>query len=175
MRRRMWFGLAVALQVGILLVMMGMKMYTLNYGTKILLKTRPVDPWDMFRGDYVVLNLEISQLDLGTVPHGNEEFKQNDTVYVVLKKGGRYWTARSVSHKRPADGSLAIKGTVGYYNDYEKTLNVNYGIDSYYVPEGQGKVIENAKVLADAEVSVDRRGNSALSRLFLEGEEVKFK
>lgn len=105
----------------------------------------------MFRGDYVTLNYEISELDLKTIPHGKENFKPNDTVYVVLKKDGKYQSAVSVSHKRPDDG-----------------------IDSYYVPEGRGRVIENARVQADVEVSVDRWGNSALSRLFLAGKEVKF-
>jgi len=176
MRRRLWFGLAVALQVGLLLIMIGMKWSTLAYGDKILLKTRPVDPWDMFRGDYVTLSYEISELDLKSVSAGDEKFKRNDTVYVVLKQQGKYRTARSVSHKRPEDGSLAIKGRVMYYSEYEnkKTLSVEYGIESYYVPEHQGRTIENARVQADVEVSVDRRGNSALSRIFLAGKEVEF-
>jgi len=83
---------------------------------------------------------------------------------------------RKAIYKRPEDGSLAIKGRVMYYSEYEnkKTLSVEYGIESYYVPEHQGRTIENARVQADVEVSVDRRGNSALSRIFLAGKEVEF-
>ncbi|PKM47314.1 MAG: hypothetical protein CVV03_04110 [Firmicutes bacterium HGW-Firmicutes-8] len=174
MRRRLWFTLAVVLQIIILVVMIGMKWSTLTYGTKILLKTKPVDPWDFFRGDYVVLNYEISDLDLKKVPADNNDFKRNETVYVMLKQEGRYWAARSVSHKPPADESLAIKGVVIYYSDYEKILHLKYGIESYFVPQHQGRTIENARAALEAEVSVDRRGNSALARLFIEGREVKF-
>ena len=31
-------------------------------------KTRPVDPRDLFRGDYVILNYEISNVNLEDVP-----------------------------------------------------------------------------------------------------------
>lgn len=44
MGRKLWFILAVTLQIGVLLFMMGMKSYTLAYGAKVLLKTKPVDP-----------------------------------------------------------------------------------------------------------------------------------
>ncbi len=32
------------------------KEYTLRTGTEVILKTMPVDPRDLFRGDYVTLN-----------------------------------------------------------------------------------------------------------------------
>lgn len=174
MRRRLWFTLAVVLQIAILFTMIGMKWSTLTYGTKILLKTQPVDPTDFFRGDYVILNYEIATLDLPALGVSGEEFKTNDTVFVSLVKQGKYWVARSVSRNRPGDGSLFIKGTVTYYDSYSKKLNVNYGVDSYYVPQHQGKVIETARVFMEVEVSVDKRGESAISRIFLKGQEVKF-
>ena len=174
MRSRWWFTLAVGLQIAILVIMIGMKLFTLTYGTKVLLQTLPIDPWDMFRGDYVTLNYALTQVDLKAVTVDKKDYKNNETVYVGLNKDGKYWVARSVSGQQPADGSLAIKGKVVYFDEMNKKLSINYGIDSYYVPQHEGLKIENAGVQADVEVSVDRWGNSALSRLFLEGKEVQF-
>ncbi|MDA8233423.1 MAG: GDYXXLXY domain-containing protein [Clostridia bacterium] len=174
MRSKLWFTLAVGLQIAVLLIMIGMKLFTLTYGTKVLLQTLPVDPWDMFRGDYVTLNYVITQVDLKKVTADKKEYKHNERVYVGLKKDGKYWVAKSVSGQPPDDGSLAIKGKVNYYDEMSKIISINYGIDSYYVPQHEGRKIENARVLADVEVSVDRWGNSALSKLFLEGKEVQF-
>ncbi|MFA5880719.1 MAG: GDYXXLXY domain-containing protein [Eubacteriales bacterium] len=174
MRRKLWFTLAVVLQIIVLVVMIGMKWSTLAYGTKILLKTKPVDPWDLFRGDYVVLNYDLSDLNLKTIPADISDFKNNETVYVVLKQQGRYWVADSVSHTRPSGGTLAIKGVVIYYNSGDKVLNLQYGIESYFVPQDQGRTIEKERSSLEAEVSVDSSGNSALVGLFIQGKEVKF-
>lgn len=177
MRRKQWFAVAVGVQIAVLVIMIAMKWSTLAYGTKILLKTAPVDPWDVFRGDYVVLNYEISELDLNKVPSDNKEYKINDTVYISLVKGqGKYWVPSRVSQNRPKDGGLFIKGMVNYFLEYEKKLFVNYGLDSYYVPQHQGKTIENSarSALVDVEVSISSSGDSALSRLFLNGKEIKF-
>ena len=57
----------------------GYKEYTLSQGQKILLKTIPLDPRDLFRGDYVVLNYEISQLNLDSIKH--------DTINNISDKG----------------------------------------------------------------------------------------
>ncbi len=172
MRRRLWFTLAVGLQVVFLALMIGMKWSTLAFGTKILLKTQPVDPWDLFRGDYVTLNYDISELDLNALPADKKDFKRNETVYVVLKQQDKYWEPSAVSHGKPPDGSLFIRGTVMY--SYDARLRVNYGIESYFVPQHEGRVIERSPVLPEVEVSVDKRGNSALSRLFIDGKEVEF-
>lgn len=41
----------------ILGVMVGIPEHRLRTGREMLLKTAPIDPWDFFRGDYVVLLL----------------------------------------------------------------------------------------------------------------------
>lgn len=175
MRRKAWFVVAVTVQVAALLIMIGIKWSTLAYGTKIILKTVPVDPWDVFRGDYITLNYEVSTLDLKRVNSGNEKFKPNDTVYITLVPDGKYRAAAAVSHRRPESGKLFMKGVINYYDEFSNNININYGIDSFYVPQHQGKDIENnGRISLEAEVSVDSRGNSALSKLFVDGKEIKF-
>ncbi len=175
MKRRLWFTLAVTLQIAVLLIMIGSRWFLLAHGTKILLQTVPVDPWDLFRGDYVILNYEISELDLGIIASGSEEYRSNDTVFVALVPEGKHMAAAAVSHRQPDDGSLFMQGTVRHYSSYDNKLYVSYGIESYFVPQHQGRDIERADPAAlDVEVSVDDRGKSALSRLFIDGREVIF-
>jgi uncharacterized membrane-anchored protein len=52
-------------------------------------------------------------------------------------------------------------------------VNVRYGIERYYVPEGSGREIEdlgrNAERRLSVVVSVDAGGNAAIKRLMLDG------
>jgi uncharacterized membrane-anchored protein len=166
--------LAVGLQIFILLVMIAMKWYTVSYGTKILLKTTPVDPWDPFRGDYIILNYEVSTINLKTVSADSESYKKNETIYVGLKKEGKYWVAKSVAKKQSKVNGMAVKGKVSYFDPVLRQLNISYGIDTYYVPEKQGKPIEQSRKLLDVEVAVDNMGNSAVLRIFMDDKEIKF-
>ena len=57
--------------------------FPLLMGKTVILKTQPVDPFDFFRGQYLIINYEISGVNL------SEVFKEGDTVYVSLKEIGR--------------------------------------------------------------------------------------
>src|SRR3989344_3350182 len=80
----------IALQTVALLGMIGIKQYTLATGSPVVLKTQPIDPRSLFRGDYVRLNYAISQLELEKL-EGENTFERGDTVYVVLRPGAEYW------------------------------------------------------------------------------------
>ena len=65
MERRMRltsFGI-VALQLVFILGLVAYKEVTLRFGTEVMLQTVPVDPRDLFRGDYVTLRYGISTLE----------------------------------------------------------------------------------------------------------------
>ena len=79
------FAFFVLLQVALLVGIIAYRQYWVATGEKILLRTAPVDPRDIFRGDYVSLRYDISTLDLdGLGVKGS--FKSNETVYVILEK-----------------------------------------------------------------------------------------
>src|SRR5690554_1875156 len=118
-------ALIVILQVLFLFSMIGFKFYTLYLGTPILLKTEPVDPWDMFRGEYVALNYEISSLKSSEIEENLELDKHQvygEEVYVVLEKGKEFWQAVSINTNKPKteDNQVAIKAKLLYYNDSVK-------------------------------------------------------
>lgn len=177
--------LILTLQIAALLGMVGIKQWTLNTGTPVVLETLPVDPRSLFSGDYVRLNYSISTLLLDQLG-GDKEFKRHATVYVVLQAGEPYATPVSVHHHMPqlASGQLAIKGEVEYASttrwnpqirqlDPLPSLNVRYGIENYYVEEGTGRSLErpadNAKVTV--RVAVDRFGNAGITAILLDGKE----
>jgi uncharacterized membrane-anchored protein len=130
----------VAIQFAVLVVMIAQKEYGLATGTTIRLATAPVDPVDFMRGDYVYLTYDISHLDCRRIAGCNEGYKPGDSVYVELVPESGVWTAQAVSHevgRRP--GATYLRGHVTGHLSW---LNVEYGIESYYVAEHHGQEIE---------------------------------
>jgi uncharacterized membrane-anchored protein len=85
----------------------------LNLGEEILLKTAPVDPRDIFRGDYVNLRYDISTIDIVNIS-SDGNFNYGDDIYAVLWKGEKFWYVRNVMHYRPPlqRDEVCMKGKV---------------------------------------------------------------
>lgn len=204
MRPTRWMILAVAVQILFLLGMVGRHSYTLQTGTPVLLKPVPVDPWDMFRGEYVTLRYEMSSLDPGALPIEGKPFKRGQAVWVVLKPGDPYHVPVSVHAVRPGSleaGQVAVRGTVEWWHEYESPpprpapperprpgeptqpepqprqgeLALRYGIEQFFVPQGEGRGLEESYEDLTVEVKVDRFGRAALSKVFLKGEEIRWR
>ena len=151
----------------------GYKEYTLRTGQEVLLKTTPVDPRDLFRGDYVVLRYDISNLNPQGVTFERNDFKSGDKVYVGLDIKEKYAVATGV-YSQPLSNGLFIKGTLKDVSG--SRFNVEYGIESYFVPEGKGRDIERQLGRnVDVRVAIDKSGNSVIKALLIDGQEVRFK
>lgn len=178
-------AIVIALQTAALIVMVGMKQYTLSSGVPIVLKTEPIDPRSLFSGDYVRLNYSISRLPVEKLA-GDDAFVRNDTIYVLVQPAAEYWEAVSIHHAQPpaTPGQVVIKGRVEYVNEQGftrlgsplesgKFLNVKYGVENYYVPEGEGRTLERPK--PDETISlrlvVDKNGNAAIQAVLVNGAE----
>lgn len=177
--RKIIFITAVILQAMVLLSMIARQEILLKNGTKIMLKCVPVDPRSLFSGDYVRLNYEISVIKPGESEYEQKkfnEFSDGDTVYVALEKNrtDNFYSVAGYS-KSPSDlkkpYSVILKGTV---EESYLSLHIRYGLETYFVPQNEGKDIETNLAEVSAEVSVAGDGRSALSRLFVAGREVKF-
>jgi uncharacterized membrane-anchored protein len=153
------FYALVVCQLLLLGGLIGYKQITLATGERILLKTVPVDPRDMFRGDYVTLSYEIARVE--PWKWDGRSFKKGDPVYVTLRRQGRFWEAESAGKEPPEEGRLFIKGRVTQVSN--EGLRIEYGIESYFVPEGKGRELERAagKGLT-VEAAVDRRGRAII-------------
>lgn len=200
--RRATFYLAVALQALFLLAMAGFHLFTLRTGERVLLKTQPVDPRDLFRGDYVRLSYEISELDAAKLAPPGASFQRGDAVWVLLERGQPHWQAVRVSTERPVPvaDQVAVRARVRYHHTLAPreerpadrapdrpgppppprpaaALGLAYGIESFFVPEGQGRALENRpdrRINLEVEAAVDRFGNAAIARVLLDGQEVRF-
>ncbi|MGF7030029.1 putative membrane-anchored protein [Paenibacillus mucilaginosus] len=147
-RRGLWAILFAAAQV-LVLAGIALSYYAVGwYGQDIRLRTVPVDPRDIFYGDYLTLSYEISRLD-STFWKEAAPPERGDTVYVVVKQGtDGVAVPMAVYGSKPslAEGEAALKGIVQYaWNpDFsgEESFSVRYGIERYYVPEGTGKALE---------------------------------
>lgn len=171
-------ALVVALQSAALAGMVAVKHRTLVTGKPVLLETQPVDPRSLFRGDYVVLNYTIGSLDYAAVG-GDDDFAPHDNVYVVLRKGETYWEPVSIHHTPPAHeaGTIVIRGEAQYSGiwiggETRAGVNVRYGIESYFVPEGEGREIELPRDGGSVSilVAVDDSGDSAIRAVLIDGE-----
>lgn len=147
------------------------KQYIIRTGKTVILETVPIDPRDFLRGDYVILRYKISTLDLNKIKSEKQYYRRGEAVYVKLKPGDRFWEAVAIQVKRDRDGDrVFIKGQAGYC--YNGNLAVNYGIESYFVPEGEGKEIEKNmrgnKSSVKVEVLVDSFGNALIKKVYPE-------
>jgi uncharacterized membrane-anchored protein len=170
--------IAVALQTAALAYMVVERQTMLNSSRIVTLKVVPVDPRDIFRGDYVILNYEISRLD-PTKIEGDDKFGYSDKVLVTLVQSGDTWTATAITHGKPVmvQGGVIIQGTVSAFdaNDAGQTISVsvNYGIESYFVPEGTGHAIEAEARQGNisADIAVNNQGRAAIKALRRNGQQ----
>lgn len=241
---RVKFILIVGLQALLLTGIIAYREYWIATGDKVVLKTTPIDPRDLFRGDYVNLTYEITNLDLDSQSQ-KPEFLPGRPIYVNLETAADGASAAaSVSKEEPASGRF-IQGRVrsehteskwdvtlrddngrvrtlkpqwfqamkqddritlcigsqdtvlSYYKDdasYKppcmqnaqavhgviekitetrtRKVNVEYGIESYFVEEGKGIQIEqgrNVRGPVKVEIALRKDGKGIISRLLLNG------
>ena len=143
--------LAVA-QIGCLAWIIAGRAAILQNGTEVLLKVEPIDPRDLLRGDYVRLGYEINEVPASAIanrkPHAS--ITESGDIYVRVKKDADgYWRVASASlyepFAEPAGADEAdIRGAVppGWSLNDGDTIRVDYGIDRFYLPEGEGLQIE---------------------------------
>ncbi|WP_298872643.1 GDYXXLXY domain-containing protein [uncultured Bradyrhizobium sp.] len=175
------FGVAILLQCALLVLMAVDRMQILREGREVTLQTRPVDPRDLLRGDYVTLGYDISQLPAGALA-GQPSAERNPLVFVKLAPDANgLYQAVSV-HAAPVAvtaGEVLIRGRVTYScgstnRIFCDKLTIRYGLESYFVPEGEGKKLEQARNEQKLRVvaAVLPSGRAAIKRLLLDGEPV---
>ena len=105
--------LAALLLCGLILAMVYQRAEILRNGQEVRLEIVPVDPRDLFRGDYVILDYQISSVDLPK--DATSEFKRGQKVFVTLRpdENGKA-RAVAISSERPAvsGADIVILGTV---------------------------------------------------------------
>ncbi|XEC93952.1 GDYXXLXY domain-containing protein [Paenibacillus tarimensis] len=143
-----------------------------RYGNEIRLKTAPVDPRDLFYGDYVILNYDISTLPVSlwmdqALPEPGQR------VYVRLRPSADdplLYEAAAITPHRPKTGmeEAILRARVNYL--WDGNIQLTYGFERYYVPEGTGRTLEERRENMQVAVKIAPWGQVKLSRLILPGE-----
>ena len=161
----------VLLQVILLLFIVIRYQSALSSGTPVLLKVVPVDPRDLLRGDYVTFSYEISNLDLTKITNQGGEYNENDTVYVRLEQGDKFWNASAIDKSfHPTTASeIWLKGrkTSNWRmpDDWNKQhISISYGIEQFFVPEGTG-MLGNSRDIS-VEIVVNKSGFGMIKQVY---------
>ena len=156
---RIAFWAIVAAQLAFLIGFIGVREVALRTGTEVVLQTVPVDPRSLLQGDYAILDYEIARL-----PDWMDGFSEGRTVYVVLQEERDVWTSSSYTEERSrVAGEVFIKGRI------DRIGHADFGIGTYFVPEGTGRVVERAQDVKVV-VSVDEDGNAVIKDVLVDGE-----
>ena len=140
-------------QIGFLSWIIAGRAAILRNGKEVLLKVEPIDPRDLLRGDYIILGYEISRIPvklIGNIPA--DKLSSDDTSLVVrLRKGAEgYWQPTAAwfgAAPAPVAADEAdIVGHVGPGWDLREegaSIAPDYGIERFYLPEGEGMAIQD--------------------------------
>lgn len=184
---RLWTGIlaVAAAQTAVLGWMVWDRVSLLHNGREIVIDVVPVDPRDLFRGDYVRLGYDFARIPgdaiEGRAYHGKP-------VYVLLGQDaatGKWRLAKASAKTLPVASSpseVAMKGRVDapwLSRDSAPLLSptwvqARFGIESYFVPEGQGleleKLVREKKV--SVVVAVGNDGTAAIKAILADGQPI---
>ena len=181
---------AILIQCLILGWMAAEREWIVRTGPSVWLRTAPVDPRDLFRGDYVTLGYEISNIPaekfgpalkqhMAGLAKGNPDSPypggREIVIFATLEVQPGSGVAELVTADlTPPPAGLFIKGRVRtYWNAGQSNAltRVAYGIDAYYVQQGKGRELERRapegmppgiQVPMEMEVALGRNGTAVL-------------
>lgn len=169
--KRNLFILILALQSAWLLGTVFVQERALREGAVILLETRPVDPRDLLRGDYVILNYKISDIPTNLfAPPLTNALSHGSTVWVALSPRGEFHEIARAGTSRfePGPGEVLVKGKSGWWSGgrhAKSEVHMEYGLERYFVREGTGE--PRGKLTVQAVVPAS--GRASIKQVFLDG------
>jgi len=181
--RILLYALAALIQVTLIGLIVYDRVRVLREGSEVTLQTRPVDPRDFLRGDYVVLNYEISSLPAGALKDTPSQGRGTPVFVKLVRRPSGFYEALSVHNQAlpVADDEVLIRGRVTHgavcgstHRLFCERLQISYGIERYFVPQGEGREIERSRNEGKVSVvaSVTPAGRAAIKRLLLGGKPV---
>ena len=125
----------------------------------VMLRTLPVDPRDLLRGDYMILRYEISTPPANWLQKREESFAYPNDVYVVLRTDSEGFSVIDrVQYYVPRNGQTFLKAKY-------RNRQLIYDMEKYFVPEGMG----TPSGVITVEASVRGDGQPQIKHLFLDG------
>ena len=159
--RRIALVAVVSVQLALPLGLAGLAAADLAFGEEIRLKAEPVDPLDVFRGNYVVLRYEISQLQVLSEVRRGERLCAD-----LFESSPGEWGARHAVPDPPTEGK-AICGRARGDALSGESVAIEYGIETYYASSERAREIEASigRGQAYAVIDLDEDGSARIKRL----------
>lgn len=135
--------IAALFQTGALAKMIVDRNHLLTDGVEVTLETGFIDPRDLFRGHYVILELEISRFPVGSVPEPENTPEYGTPVWVSLNAGsGPFWEVSGL-YLTPPDEGVSLKGI--YRSASSGSHRIEFPIDRFFAPELRATELENIR------------------------------
>lgn len=154
---------------------------------RVILKSQPVDPRDLFRGDYVTLSYAFASPNLREEADIDQELNEKlesilefsesgENVYALLVVGEDS-RAEVVDFEKtkPQAPDLFLRGKVR--NTGWRGKSLAFGIEKYFVPEGKGRELEKARNAENLEVEVainPKSGKALITDILVSQESYEF-
>ncbi|MBP0439824.1 GDYXXLXY domain-containing protein [Tianweitania sediminis] len=137
-------------QVAFLAAMIQGRAALLRDGREVVLRTQPVDPRDLLRGDYVALSYDISRVASTLVQSPRPRDDQPlGAVAVRLQQGEALQPAQIVAVFAGQAPGPAAEGQIDLAGESDtrwsanvEEIMISYGLERFYLPEGEGRAVE---------------------------------
>jgi uncharacterized membrane-anchored protein len=161
--------LVLALQSAWLLGTAVVHEHALVTGKVVLLETARVDPRDLLRGDYLILNYKISDVPMNLfspavtkdLPNGTKVFvaltPTTNQLYIVVRASTNRFT--------PSADEVLLRGKSDQRWWSSNSIHIEYGLERFYVAEGTGNPIGKLT----AQVVVPASGRGRVKEVFVDG------
>jgi uncharacterized membrane-anchored protein len=168
-RRLAFFAVLVALQVVAVVAFIAREEVFLRTGDEILVESRPVDPRDPLRGDFIILAYDFERLDR-SVAGSPWCCPLGENAYIWLRPEGDYWIPFQVTRDRPGrddrgDEVVVLEGRVER-QDSERLVIAYTNINQIFVSQGDG----NPPAPPDVRLVVSGDGSARVVGLLIDGE-----
>lgn len=153
---------ALVFQLLVLTGMYALAALPLWTGSEIRLKTIPVDPRSLFRGNYARLRYDISQVEADLLP-GSEDLRNGEVVYTALRPGKDDIYEFAGISLTPPDSGAYLRGRIANHQYVKKRtyLRIKYGIEAFFAPKEKALALEKALRQTGVAVLVVSAGGKA--------------
>ncbi|MFH2047694.1 MAG: GDYXXLXY domain-containing protein [Pseudomonadota bacterium] len=154
-RKNILIIVAVLLQCFALAAICFQRETILDSGDIVYMRTAPVDPRDLFRGDYVWLNYEFSSLPISFFPEEmHDKMTTEMRVYLIYEiDDNNVLVPKKVSIKKPLTGIKYLRAyTTG---PFVWNASLKFGIEKYFMEQGTGRILERGKSLKGIRIPLE--------------------
>ena len=142
-------------------------------GQEVIVRSRFVDPRDLFRGHYVRLNLNVGELPAETTQI-DRDFVFGETVYAELQQtDAGHWDAVKLWHAPDQANGPVLAGTINSSpSNGADRFRILFPFDRYFAPKLRAKELENfqAEDQLGVILSLAPDGSAVIKGLTINGE-----